>query len=356
MKKVYEIVITGGPCSGKTTCMCAVEQFLQEYGYKVIIVPETATEIILSGITPRDLPIDVFQSLIVDLSLEKEKIVKRATQEIDADIIILYDRGVLDCKAYISKENFEKILQDRGLTEIEIRDHYDAVLHLVTAASGAEEFYTLQNNSARFESLEEARVADIRTQNAWIGHPHLRVIDNSTSFEKKINRLCAEIISVLGLPIPIEIERKYLIEKPSEEFLNQIGAVKQSIMQSYLHSDDLEVERRIRQRGYDGVFSYYYTEKTSISNLSRIETERKISEKEYLSLLLDSKKIIRKDRYCFLFDNQYFELDIYPKLGNMAILEIELTNEKQTPVLPQWVVLIKEVTDNVAYRNANLAE
>ena len=32
---------------------------------------------------------------------------------------------------------------------------------------------------------------------AWTGHPHLRVIDNSTDFEDKMKRLIAEIASFL---------------------------------------------------------------------------------------------------------------------------------------------------------------
>ena len=33
---------------------------------------------------------------------------------------------------------------------------YDLVLHLVTAANGAEKYYTLENNAARSESVELA--------------------------------------------------------------------------------------------------------------------------------------------------------------------------------------------------------
>ena len=44
---------------------------------------------------------------------------------------------------------------------------------------------------------------------AWTGHPHLRIIDNSTEFEDKLKRLIAEISSFLGEPEPYEIERKF---------------------------------------------------------------------------------------------------------------------------------------------------
>lgn len=46
----------------------------------------------------------------------------------------------------------------------------------MTAAVGAEEFYTLENNITRRESVEEARLQDRKTCTAWLGHPKLYVI------------------------------------------------------------------------------------------------------------------------------------------------------------------------------------
>lgn len=353
--KVYEFVITGGPCAGKTTCLSVLEQYLQDRGFKVVVVPETATELILSGITPSDLPRKQFQGLIIDRSLNKEETTRKAVEFMGKDAVILYDRGVLDSKAYLPRAEFSELLQERNLSELEIRDRYDAVFHLVTAAEGAEEFYTKANNKARSETPELARALDSRTRNAWVGHPHLRVIDNSTSFDDKINRLYQEVSSAMGLPVPIEIERKFLIKRPSEEFLSSVGAVKQNILQTYLSSDNPLVERRVRQRGIDGDFSYYYTEKRDLTELGRVETERKISEKEYLSFLMEGEKSLRKDRYCFVHKSQYFELDTYPQWQKQAILEIELTKENQQITIPNWVSVIKEVTKDKKYKNASIA-
>jgi hypothetical protein len=60
-----------------------------------------------------------------------------------------------------------------------LRDRrYEAVIHLETAANGAEKFYTGENNQARYESAEEARSLDRKLQDAWTGHPSFFVIDN----------------------------------------------------------------------------------------------------------------------------------------------------------------------------------
>ena len=44
--KIVKIVITGGPCAGKTTLMSKAIQELGERGVKVLIVPEAATTLI----------------------------------------------------------------------------------------------------------------------------------------------------------------------------------------------------------------------------------------------------------------------------------------------------------------------
>lgn len=355
--KTWEFVMTGGPCAGKTTAMTILEQELTQKGYKVIVVAEGATELISSGITPAEIGVEKFQRLIIGYQLLKESNARIAASLMNKDTVILYDRGVLDSKAYISYECFKEILSEKSLTELEVRDNYDAVFHLVTAAKGAEEFYTLENNSARTETAEQAREIDDRTINAWIGHQHLRVIDNSTSFTEKVDRLLEEVYSAMGVPIPLEIERKFLIKRPSEQILNQIeNMVQLDIFQAYLNSDDPSIEKRIRQRGNKNVFSYFYTEKKVISNLVRQETEYRISEKEYISLLTKTNRSVSKKRYCFVFENQYLELDVYPDMAEQAILEIELTDQSKKISFPSWIEVIEEVTDKPEYKNANRAK
>lgn len=356
MKRIWEFVLTGGPCAGKTTGLSILEQVITKRGYKVIIIPETATEVISSGIFPIEIPVENFQDLIIKRTINKEETTRKIAQTYSKDVVIFYDRGLLDNKAYMPYELFLKILNENNLTENEARDRYDAVFHLVTAADGAEEYYTMENNKARSETPEQAIDLDKKTRNAWVGHRHLRVIDNSTPFKEKIDRLIKEVFSVMGVPVPIETERKFLIERPTTEILNGYESVKLNIVQTYLTRTDVKVERRIRQRGSNGEFSYFYTEKREISNCSRFETERKISKEDYLSLLTEGIATIRKDRYCFFFENQYFELDVYPEWNDKAILEIELTDENQEIKIPDRIKVIEEVTGNPQYFNSNLAK
>ncbi len=358
--QITKIVITGGPCGGKSTALSKIQQEFEQMGYTVLFVPETATELITGGVAPWTCGTNCdYQKCQLKLQLEKEKLFELAASTMNKEkILIVCDRGALDNKAYMSNDDFNETLKYINSNEVELRDNYDAVFHLVTAAKGAEEAYTLSNNSARTETIEQVRELDNKIISAWTGHPHLRVIDNSTDFENKIKRLLAEIASFLGEPEPFEIERKFLIEYPDIEWLEaQPNCQRVEIVQTYLKSPQGD-ETRIRQRGNDGNFIYFRTTKRKISERKRIEIEKRLTKDEYLKLLLDvdtTKHQIRKTRYCLVYENQYFEIDIYPFWNDKAIMEIELRDENQEIIMPQNITVIKEVTDDDDYKNSSLA-
>ena len=358
--ELTKIVITGGPCGGKSTAMDWIKRTFEERGYTVLFIPETATELINGGVAPWTCGTNYdYQRLQLKLQLEKEAIFEEAARTMGKEkVLIVCDRGILDNKAYMKEYEFQEVLKLYDTNEIEMRDHYGAVFHLVTAAKGAESFYTLANNSARTETPQQAALLDDKLIRAWSGHPHFRVIDNSTDFDEKMKRLVTEIALFLGEPEPFEIERKFLIEYPDMKWLeNHPNCKKIEILQTYLKSDD-NSEIRVRQRGVDGHYVYFKTIKKKISDIKREEIETHISKDEYLSLLMEadsSKRPIRKTRYCFLYENQYFELDIYPNWHHQAILEIELSDENQAIHFPKELKIIKEVTDDEHYKNAKLA-
>ena len=65
---------------------------------------------------------------------------------------------------------------------------------------------------------------------------------------------------------------------------------------------------------------------------------------------------IRKDRYCLADGNQYFEIDIYPFWNDQEILEIELSDPEEEIRFPKMLKVIREVTEDEAYKNASLAK
>ena len=346
--------------AGKTTAMSWIQSNFTKMGYTVLFVPETATELITGGVAPWTCGNNVaYQKCQMKLQLEKEKIFEQGAASMPVEkVLIVCDRGALDNKAYMTDLDFSCVLEAIGCNEVELRDNYDAVFHLVTAAKGAEKFYTTANNAARTETVEQAAALDDKLIAAWTGHPHLRIIDNATDFEDKLKRLIAEISSFLGEPEPYEIERKFLIEYPDVSALEKLpNCQRVEIIQTYLTAPDGE-ESRVRQRGVDGNYIYFQTTKKKVTELKRVEVERRLSKDEYLRLLMEADpacRPIRKTRYCLTFDNQYFEIDVYPFWKDKAILEIELADESAEIRFPVQVNVIKEVTDDDSYKNASLA-
>ena len=136
------------------------------------------------------------------------------------------------------------------------------------------------------------------------------------------------------------------------------NCTKVEIAQTYLKSND-DVERRVRARGIDGNYMYYLTEKKKINNLKRVEVEKRLTQNEYLKLLMEqdnSLHTIHKTRYCLSNENEYYEIDIYPEWNNQAIMEVELNDENKKPNIPSFINVYKEVTDIDAYKNYNMAK
>ena len=365
MKTVCKIVLTGGPCAGKTTALSWISNYFSKVGWRTLIVNEAATELITAGVCPIDFedPRD-FQTILLKTQMVKEKICLEAAEEMkDADkVLVVCDRGICDNKAYMSEEDFEGCLRQLGPAASEAVNSYDAVFHLVTAADGAEEFYTLANNAARSEGVKEARALDQKTQNAWVGHPHLRIIKNEGSFEDKLKKLLAEISVVLGEPEPFEIERKYLIEYPDLSFLRKMPNCQEvEILQTYLRGGNAGDEVRVRQRGLDGNYVFTKTIKRWTPDpAKRVEIEKRISRDEYLKALMDAypgANSIRKTRFCVMQreSGQYLEIDIYPTSDKYAILEVKLASVDDEVVAPDFIKIIKDVTADKAYRNYNIA-
>ena len=360
---ISKIVLTGGPCGGKSTALTWINNYFTNRGYKVLIVQETATELITSGVAPWTCGTN-YEYQIAQMKLQKikEEIFESAAKTMKNEkILIVCDRGMLDNKAYMKDVEFKKLMKEFNTNEVKERDSYDAVFQLVTAAKGAEEAFEKNkgNNPARKDTLEGARELDDKLIAAWTGHPHFRIIDNSTEFEQKLERLLKEIAHFLGEPEPFEIERKFLIYHPNIKELEKLpNCQKVDIVQTYLKCEEGS-ERRIRARGVDGDYMYYLTEKRKISDIKRVEVERRLTKDEYFSLLMEADPKLRpihKTRYCLSENNQYFEIDIYPEWDKQAIMEVELSSEDDEIKTPPFISIIKEVTGDDRYKNHSMAK
>lgn len=158
--------------------------------------------------------------------------------------------------------------------------------------------------------------------------------------------------------LPLEIERKYLIEMPDEALLRaQPGCRVLSIAQTYLKKSG-DYRARVRKTVSDTAAIFTYTAKKHITARTRVELEHGISEAEYEAFLLqrDPKRhTIEKTRYAFPFGGHTVEIDIFPFWMDQAVLETELKDEEEEALLPPFIHVIREVTEDPAYTNAALA-
>lgn len=377
-ERIPKIVLTGGPCAGKTTGLSILMQKLPEFGVSPLLVPEVATLALSGGIKIGDIIQDQeryrrFQQEILRTQLALEACFENfARLEPDKRRILLCDRGAMDGAAYTDHDVFAKILRAEGLTRAWLRDErYDAVIHLVTAAEGATDFYNF-DNPARYETADQARARDTATLTAWTGHQKLRIIGNTKivngkreviDFNAKMEWLVREVCHVLGIPAPLQISRKFLINILSDVPVAQTIF---RIKQDYLTSEK-GLERRVRARteinndpDIDIVAKplYTYTEKKRLSSGVWHKIERMIDYREYSDLLRDKNprlSTILKTRHAFVYEGQYFQLDEFtsPQFGQ--VLEVELTDRQTELSLPPFIDAVTEVTDDERYSNAAIA-
>ena len=194
-KQICKIVITGGPCAGKTSAMEYINKYFGERGYTVIFVPETASELILGGIAPWTCKTVLeYQLCQTKLQISKEKIFMEGVRSHKGDkILMVCDRGLMDNRAYMSEEEFQDLLKIMGMTEEDMLSPYEAVFHLETVAKDNAEFYTLDNNGARTETVEEAVALDKRLAEVWSNHPNHFVIHSHDEMESKLKLLAEKI-------------------------------------------------------------------------------------------------------------------------------------------------------------------
>lgn len=236
--EVFKVVFTGGPCAGKTTAITKLTELLREKGYTTFVVPEAATLISQSGgnlnlaiYTDQQKVKFQFFLMMIQMSLEDCLLGIARNANPTGNVVLLCDRGTMDGRAYVEKQLWEQILNDHDLNQHRIRDQrYDLVIHITTAANGAEESYSDKTNAARHESIDFARHIDRNLEEAWIDHPHFVQINNQfPSFEEKISAVINTVYKYLGMDVPLDFYNKYLVANPQgqlETLLEKLPGVK----------------------------------------------------------------------------------------------------------------------------------
>lgn len=355
---IPRVVVTGGPCAGKTSAMVALVAWAVSRGYIPLIVPEAATILITAGLDPRG---PEFQEAVLDHVITMDMIFLRQAELLIAQgkkPLLIHDRGLFDQLAYMSEADFRALAKSRGIEPTRVRDEwYTAVIFMRSAACGAEEFYDLASNAARYETLEEARALDERTLHAWVGRTSLRQIDNvrGQSFADKINRVVASVAHALGEPEPVDAERAYLVRNFNPDQLPE-HTVAIDIVQTYLVNNS-GARERVRARGQDNVWAYTHTVKEDRSAGVAIKNERIIDRRDYDDFMIrhdPERHQTFKTRYCFVYAGHYCELDVYGGARSGEVhLQIKVPLEHMTGNLdlPPFLDIVREITHDAAMTN-----
>ena len=181
-----------------------------------------------------------------------------------------------------------------------------------------------------------------------------RVLDGDVENTPDALRTAAQAL----LHPPLEIERKYLIRMPAPALLQEKGGVASRIVQTYLTAP-AGITERVRERQYPDHTEYTHTSKVRQSDLVCHEEEESLSATQYEMLLCRADPTlhpIEKTRVCIPYEGHTLEIDLYPFWDRQAVLEIELTDERDTCVPPVWLTVLREVTGDRAYKNRALAK
>ena len=205
--KITRIVLTGGPCAGKTSALELIVAHFTNKGYKVFTIPEMPTLFTQSGMNYLTKNKDFFyegEKATLEMQLAFEDRFTLMAKTLDVPCLIICDRGTMDISAYMTAEMWSHLMELAGTSSEELRRRYDAVLHMTTTACGSEEFYTTSTNAQRYEQANEegmriARELDRKVYEAWAGHPYLKVIDNQEYFAQKAQKVVEEIETLLKL-------------------------------------------------------------------------------------------------------------------------------------------------------------
>ena len=359
--QIHRVVVTGGPCAGKSTFLSVVQTKLPDQaGVKVFCVPEAATLLMTGGMEFTNMhpeKLIEYQLALLRVQLALEDNFLRIAVACGSPSLILCDRGTMDGRAYVSDEQFAEIMRRGGYTISQLRDaRYDAIIHLVSAAIGAETFYN-HDNPVRFESVDEAKKNDEHLRRMYIGHPCLKVFDNSTNFEQKLDRCYNYLCEVIGhRAVRSQTHRYLLTETPKADDIH-VPFVPVHITITILgrSTEDHVIMVMKRQQDQTKLFFHQTITKTGTENLKVI---RKITAKEYAGLLQqrDPTRVdIVKSNFSFMYGEYYHELGVFETPSSRKGEAVLYVDCDRVELLAPFLKIERDVTSDASYSSFRIA-
>jgi len=131
MNNIKRIVLTGGPCAGKTTALIKVIEHFNSLGYQVFTIPEVPTMFSQAGMNYLTRNKALFyegEKATLEVQLALEDKFMRMAEACEQPAIIVCDRGTMDISAYMEPEMWQEITQGVGTDPQRLRDgRYDDI-------------------------------------------------------------------------------------------------------------------------------------------------------------------------------------------------------------------------------------
>ena len=376
-ERIKTVVLTGGPCAGKTTLM---EKFRNEVDsipkVKVFFAKEAATLLKQSGINFVDAGADdTFQRMIINQQLIAERIARITAEKFaaahpDYKIIIICDRGIMDGEAYFEDKNeFMRLLADFELTKKTVYKRYDMILFLRSAAGGTTEFYTTMDGTPRDETPEQAIDLDTGVYNAWCEHTNFSSVENSFKFYEKLDVAISRILKMAGIKEPKKHFKRYLIEAPNlVELLTDYNTTTVNEQIFFLNSKEesnvyyIKIQRKGNEVRYSKreVRLGMAKNDEGVQEYTRVfENDSTLTENGFLKEMARLNPFILPLNRTLLAFNCNFsvrcELEMYPLVKDKMILKVYMDSEKDYNFIDSYYHVIKEVTSDLKYSTLELA-
>lgn len=294
-----------------------------------------------------------------------EKLVKLQNR----DVLMICDRGTCDTFAYCSEKVKQAVLKQENWDMNFLNyQRYDKIIHMVTAANGAEQHFGYENQ-ARSETLEEAVELDRRIQNVWFDNPRYKIIDNSdTQFEQKINRVVNQISYLVSFPVE-RFVRKFLLKDIFKRESFDPGIVYSPYTETIVFLPKREARKKsfiVRREFENTAKVLYFLKNRKLSNEieKRVETSKQISKTVFDQFFAQrdySKNIITKECFSFKMEDGpnvfvYKIETIISKNEKFSVLHSTASSEGKERAIPGFVEVLHEVTNDPSFFTHKLAK
>ncbi|MBW3538370.1 AAA family ATPase [Candidatus Parcubacteria bacterium] len=345
---ITKVVLTGGPCAGKTSVTEAVSK---EYGQRVVIMPEVPSMLLNGGFPrpERDLPysqtwLHAFQDSILPVQRNMEDLHEEMARQRGADLV-LCDRGLIEGAAYVPG-GLAFFAERFGINPAAAYARYDLVIHLESVATARPELWDglKAGNPARYETLEQAQQREYALRDIWSQHPNWVFVPGG----RGIKAVVVRVLELLSPYLDTEVEYKYVL--PGLPTITLGEGV--SVQQGYIVIEPGEL--RIRRLGREA----FITVKGDGTH-TRGEWERPLPQNFFHQLWpATAGRRIEKTRHYQPHGRLVLELDVYHgRLSGLVTVEVGAQSLDQLAgfQLPDWAQGAVDVTNDPRYKNKRLA-